>query len=336
VDDRGLHPFFDAEAFDFRTIQTQSYGEWDGESTDLARVEHLGRQAVDAVRLWRRFAADTDTADLLYVAGGWKGSVGAGLLASRLSARDAPLVLDVYDYTEWFEQVPLVFPPDLADAVIASNGPLARRIGGETVYTPVDTDRFDPECHDGAAVRAEFGFEPDDFVAGFIGTPRPTKGVHTLVEAVGRTEDVHGLVVGAPDGDEYTERLRSAADGKTRVVPPVPHSEVPAYYAAIDALVLAQQRTPFCEYQIPAKLFEAMSMARPVVATAIGDIPSVLGPTGETFEEPSPDAIVAALGRVRDARGGCDAARQRAVDNYSYAVVGDQLRDVLSGVITRG
>lgn len=335
VDDRGIHPFFDRSRFDFHTIETSTYGEWDGESVNLARVEHLGRQGLDAVRLWQFFARQGTSPDVVYVASGWKGSVGAGLLSKYASSRDAPLVVDVYDYTDWVGQVPFVDVLSYADLLLASNRPLADLLGGTALHTPVDTDRFDPADHDGEAVRSELGFAPDETVVGFVGTPRHDKGVDALVEAVATAgEDVRGLIVGAREDDPYARELRATAGDDVVFVPPVEHSEVPAYYAALDALVLAHRRTPDCEYQIPAKLFEAMSMGTPVIATDIGDMSYVLGDTGILLSDPTPAAIVDAIGTLResdvDEMG--QKARERATAEFGTEVIGRKLAAMLSEI----
>lgn len=338
VDGRGVHPFFDRDQFDFHTISTGTYGEWDGESLDLARGEHLLRQGIDAVRLWRSFRRSHPDPDVVFVASGWKGSLGAGLLARHLSHRDVPLVVDVYDHTDWLQQVPLVDPLAYVDAVLASNRPLAELLGGQVIHTPVDVDQFDPDEYDRTAVRAELGFDDDHTVVGFVGTPRPEKGLDALIEAVETAgDDVRGLVVGAGE-QSYTRTLREAAGDDVTFVPPVAHSEVPRYYAALDALVLAQQRRPYCEYQIPAKLFEAMSMRTPVIATGVGDIPYVLDDAGIVIDESTPEAVRAAIAELAaaDAAAMGRRGRERVREHFSGPVAGDRLEALLAELVDGG
>jgi glycosyltransferase involved in cell wall biosynthesis len=178
------------------------------------------------------------------------------------------------------------------------------------------------------------GFSRDEFVAGFIGTPRPSKGVHHLVQAINDTGgEKRGLIVGASD-EGFGAKLRAQADEDTVFVKPVPHSTIPKYYAALDTLVLAQEQSPLAEYQIPAKVFEGMSMAKPVIATNIGDLPEIIADTGEIIPEPTPTNIIEAmnrLGETLNSKG--QSARNRAIENYSEEVIRHQLQDVLTSLV---
>lgn len=335
VDDRGLHDYFDSDRFSFHTIDTDEYGDWDGEPTVPERFRRLSTQGIDAVRLWAHYAYNAPAPDAVVVASGWKGSVGAGLLAKRLGPWDVPVVVDVFDRTEWVDMLPFD-PLSSFDAVVASNRPLAEKLGGTALHTPVDTERFDPERYDRAATRAELGFDDAEFAAGFIGTPREAKGIDALVDAVsGADDDVRGLIVGSAD-DDYGKRLKRRATDDVVFVPPVPHSEVPRYYAALDALVLAQQRLPDSKFQFPAKLPEAMSMGTPVIATAIGDIPYAVGDAGVLVDDPTPAAIRAAIAEIRLNRAAYGSrARTRAIKLFGAEAIGEAFADLLADLIQR-
>jgi glycosyltransferase involved in cell wall biosynthesis len=144
---------------------------------------------------------------------------------------------------------------------------------------------------------------------------------------------VRGLIVGPAD-DDYGTRLKQQATDDVVFVPPVPHSEVPRYYAALDALVLPQQRLPDSEFQFPAKLSEAMSMGTPVIATAIGDIPYAVGETGVLVDDPTPAAIRVAIDEIRGERAAySERARARAIESFSADAVGSEFADLLADLI---
>jgi glycosyltransferase involved in cell wall biosynthesis len=330
VDNRGLHGYFDSEQFAFHTVSTEGYGDWAGEPSVSERLSRLSTQGVDAIRLWTHYAYKSPAPDTVVVASGWKGSVGAGLLAKHLGPWDVPVVVDIFDRTEWVDM--LSFDPlSSFDATIASNRPLAEQVGGTTIHTPVDTDRFDPERFDRQATRSELGFRDEEFVAGFVGTPRKTKGIDALIGAVcGADDDVRGLIVGPTDND-YGEQLKKQANEDVVFVPPVPHSEVPRYYAALDALVLPQQRLPDSKYQFPAKLPEAMSMGTPVIATAVGDIPNAVDNAGILLDTPTSTAIRKGIGKLNDRSAGySERVRARAIEMFSADVIGDSLSELLA------
>jgi glycosyltransferase involved in cell wall biosynthesis len=220
------------------------------------------------------------------------------------------------------------------DAVVASNRPLAKKLDGIALHTPVDTERFNPERYDRPATRAELGFDDDEFVAGFVGTPRKTKGIDALVDAVcGADDNVRGLIVGPAD-DDYGEQLKQRATEDMVFVPPVSHSEVPRYYAALDALVLAQQRLPDSEYQFPAKLSEAMSMGTPVIATAIGDIPYAVDGAGVLMDDPTPATIRKGINKIRNEQATYrERARNRAVNLFSAETIGREFNELLVDLV---
>lgn len=333
VDSRGIHEYFDQDQFNFHIISTDDYADWDSDPTISERVQSLSVQARDAIRLWRWFNQEgAEDADVIFVASGWKGSVGAGLLSKLVSPRSAPVVVDVYDRTEWVEQFPFINPLNGFDKILASNQPLAKKLGGTVLYTPVNTHEFDPSKYDRDEIRAELGVE-DEYLAGFIGTPRWNKGTDILVDATSEMDNVRSVVVGMTEG-EFGDDLKQQASEDAIFIPPVPHKDVPKFYAAIDALVLPHRDHANSEFQIPAKLFEAMSMGTPVIATDVGDISHVLGGTGVALDKASPEHLREAIQTVRDNGGsemGMD-SRKRAIEEFSAESIGSELINILKNL----
>jgi glycosyltransferase involved in cell wall biosynthesis len=105
-----------------------------------------------------------------------------------------------------------------------------------------------------------------------------------LMRARGRS-NVRVMIVG--NGPEEHRLRRVTADlGLADVVEMrrwVPHHELPAVYASASCLVLASQPTRFWEEQFGMVLIEAMAAHVPVVASASGAIPEVVGDTARLF-----------------------------------------------------
>jgi glycosyltransferase involved in cell wall biosynthesis len=192
----------------------------------------------------------------------------------------------------------------------------------------VDVDAFRSACG-GRELRVELGIE-DKLVVGFTGTFGPWHGAPVMAEAATRIKDsrCHFLFIG--DGDERTatESIIEAAGKKDRATftGRVGHNRVATYLDACDILVsphvLAADGSEF--FGSPTKLFEYMAMARPVVASRLGQIASIIvdGENGLLVEPNDADALAQTIERLaNDAalrqRLGA-AARQTVVEQYTW------------------
>ena len=142
---------------------------------------------------------------------------------------------------------------------------------------------------------------PRPFTIGYIGRLVEEKGVHLLIDAVGRLEgDWRLLIVGggplrdqlkaqaAPFGDRITFREQVAS------------VDMPAQYGDIDALVLPSLTRPNWKEQFGRVLVEAMASGVPVIGSDSGAIPDVIGGAGVIVPEGDTAALAAAIARLRD------------------------------------
>jgi glycosyltransferase involved in cell wall biosynthesis len=114
----------------------------------------------------------------------------------------------------------------------------------------------------------------------FAGSPRSHKGLELLldsIEQIGR-KDLKLLIAGATNDqhDAYEQQLREKGGEYLYMLKQTSLNELPAVLSMADMVVLPQMQTPAAQAQMPSKLFDAMSMALPIVATAVSDIPEVL------------------------------------------------------------
>ena len=180
--------------------------------------------------------------------------------------------------------------------------------------------RFAPDPEARRRVRERLGVPADAFVAGYGGRLLPEKGVGDLLEAFARLPAERGeegpesrlLVFG--DGPERS-RLEAAAarrglGSRVHFAGAVPSLDVPAHLAALDVLVLPTLGTPSWTEQFGRILVEAMACGVPVVGTRCGEIPEVVGDAGDLVPSGDPEALAAALGRLR-AEPGLRARRAR-------------------------
>ncbi len=206
-----------------------------------------------------------------------------------------------------------------ADALTVASRFLAERFGGVLVPHVRDTDAWAPERFDRAAARARLGVG-DAPVVMFLGTPRGHKGIEDLVEATAGLDGARLVVVGAR-ADSAAAR-RWAGREHVRVVGEIPFDDVPRYLVAADVVAVPQRATSDTIGQVPAKLFDAMALARPIVSTAVSMIPEILEGCGVLVPPANPTALRAALGRLLgDPDGAAELgrrARQRCAERYSF------------------
>lgn len=146
-----------------------------------------------------------------------------------------------------------------------------------------------------------------------------------MLEAVSRLGDPHlrVLVVGSFRHDpRYRERLLDRYGPRLILMGPHPHTEMPLFLAAADVVVLPQRPTRATMAQVPGKVFEAMAMARPVVATAVSDLPEILDGCGVIVLPGSTEERGHALERLltdtENARALSREARRRCEQYYSW------------------
>jgi glycosyltransferase involved in cell wall biosynthesis len=291
--------------------------------------------------LWRELVTRAD-GDVLYASKPRPTSYGTALLSRRRRRR--PLLLDIDDWEVGFfrragawgtlgRSLNLSNPNGLpwtwlmerlvkrADAITVASRFLQRRFGGTLIPHVRDTEAWDPARYDRAAARAGLGIQHERVVM-FLGTPRGHKGVDDLVEAVGLVGgDVRLVLVGA-DANGASGR-RWAACSWVRLVGEIPFDDVPRYLVAADAVAVPQRATSDTVGQVPAKLFDAMALARPIVSTAVSMIPEILEGCGVLVPPGDVVALATALRRMLDDTPGATElgrrARERCRERYSFA-----------------
>lgn len=195
----------------------------------------------------------------------------------------------------------------------------------------VNTDLFRPDCG-GRETRRTLGVEQQTVVVGFVGTFGPWHGAPLLAEAATRINEprtrCYFLFIGAGEQQSATQSIIDSA-GKREFAAftgRIDHSLVPAHLDACDILVVptvpASDGSQF--FGSPTKLFEYMAMARPVIASRLGQIEEVIedGENGLLVEPGDVDALTQAIERLsvdRDLRARLGAAaRKKAIERYTW------------------
>jgi glycosyltransferase involved in cell wall biosynthesis len=229
----------------------------------------------------------------------------------------------------------------LADRIVVNaeslrpRGRAARRT--DVIPSGVDTERFragEPR----AQAKARLDVPAARPVIGTVGRLEARKGTATLIEAAARLRAEYVpdlLLVVAGDGPLSAELSALAARlgiaEHVRLLGDRP--DVREVLAALDVFVLPSRTEGMSN-----ALLEAMAMERPVVATAVGGTPEVMGrdPAGVLVPAADPDAMARAVARLLAApdlaaRLG-SAARRRVEEHYGARAMVRRLEAVYAAV----
>jgi glycosyltransferase involved in cell wall biosynthesis len=181
-------------------------------------------------------------------------------------------------------------------------------------YIPnaIDTARFTPA--DGRDARAALGVPAARLLVGAVARLKPEKDLGLLIRAVPHLLDLDPHVVIVGDGSERAQLQRLASDCGVaeRVTFAGSSRETWRLYPAFDLFALTSRTE-----QAPLTVLEAMACGLPVVATAVGDLPSMLpdGAAAGVLAEPTPQGI------ARSVRGLANRARRLEIGAANRAHV---------------
>ncbi len=169
----------------------------------------------------------------------------------------------------------------------------------------VDTDRIRPIPPSRLWRERATGGRADSYVLGFVGRVRPWHGVDLLLDAMAeaRKDDpnLRLMVVGdhrSMEGDLVDRARRLGLEDSVVFCGAVDPQDVPEALSAMDAVVAPY---PHLEkfYFSPLKVFEYMAAGKPIIASAIGQIPEILDHERTGLLVPASDTSALALALLR-------------------------------------
>ncbi|MDQ3294526.1 MAG: glycosyltransferase family 4 protein, partial [Actinomycetota bacterium] len=214
----------------------------------------------------------------------------------------------------------------------------ARRDLAEATSVPLDDIGLLPSLVDQHEIAARAGSKPrrvpvdGRLVVGACGSADPRKGFDLFLELAGRFADGSGEPavfrwVGAADD---SARAQAAGVPGVELVGEV--ADAVPELAAMDVVVVPSRADAF-----PLVVLEAMTLARPIVAFAVGGIPEQLGESGILVPPEDVDAMARAVsGLLADAdnrhrRG--EQAEARAHERFGFDRFEDAVAEIIDAVI---
>jgi glycosyltransferase involved in cell wall biosynthesis len=177
----------------------------------------------------------------------------------------------------------------------------------------VDVQRFAPNG------RAADGPPPRRPLVGYVGRLSPEKGVEVLLRATAGQRAWDLVIVGDGPARDDLERLVEELDltSQVELLSSLLHQDLPELYRRLDLLAVPSLPTPRWEEQFCRVAVEAMASAVPVVASASGALPEVVGDAGVLVPAGDPAALGDAL---RDLAGDPDRRRELGARGRARAV----------------
>lgn len=207
------------------------------------------------------------------------------------------------------------------------------------VHNGVDATRFEP-LRERDGVRRQHGYGPTDLVFGAVGRLTPVKDYRTLIDAfqVVSAQHPHSRLIFVGDGSERPAmeeqlRHRGLAD-RVRLVGY--RDNVAQWLGIMDVFVHPSRMEGMSN-----AVLEAMAVALPVVATAVGGTPEIVehGVTGLLVPPAAPAALSAAMmsycgnDHVREVHGA--AGRERVEKHYPMLKMIAGYTEVYCDALTR-
>lgn len=209
-----------------------------------------------------------------------------------------------------------------------------------TVPNAVDTALFRPL--DRRQCREELGWNPNMFIAGYVGRLVERKGLVDLVSAVKLcAPQIAVAFIGA--GPMHTwlqeQALLPALAGRVLCVPSRPLNELASVMNALDVLVLPSRTVSSWKEQFGRVIIEANACGVPVIGSDSGAIPEVVEQSGIVYSEGNVRELAEAITRMQQNPDLCRRAGAAGLAQvelkYTWDRVAERMAEIYRHVVAR-
>ena len=182
---------------------------------------------------------------------------------------------------------------------------------------------------------------PDQPSIGFVSGAAPGRGIENLIEASRLVRSSWPdlrlflwLVATSPEGERYVAGLRTATSGDPWIsIGPLEHAHLGAGLAQATIMTIPHPANEYMDVALPVKLLDSMAAGRPIVVTPRLETAAIVERYGVGIvtagDAPADlaDAFNRLLGDEAQVRRLGAAAREAAVRDFDWRVVGDRIAD---------
>jgi glycosyltransferase involved in cell wall biosynthesis len=209
----------------------------------------------------------------------------------------------------------------------------------EVMPLGVDTDQFKNSAERRRQARESLGIGEGETVYLYTGKVIEAKGIHILVKAASilldRGQPVRVVVVGDSD-HQYLDKLKAQVEGTGHVLqftflPSRAHAELPELYAAADVGVWPRQES--------MAVYEALSMALPVIVSDVSGCLSLLRGIASTFRFDDHDSLAETMGQLTSSTARAplaEAGRRKAEQQFSWREAASRYIDTYRRALNGG
>ena len=224
-------------------------------------------------------------------------------------------------FVRWLEK----FLVKHADAVTVMNKHVSSYVKekyGRTatvVSNGVDTMLFSPT---NTSLRASY---PEKILLAFLGKLDNISHIKNLVPVMALLPKKYGLLIigeGKRKGDLVKEAKKQGVERRVHFTGRIPQKEVPTYLSTADILLAPFNKTKGVDHASNLKIFEYMSMGKPIVAGGVGEIPSLLKGRGIVY---TPGNIQSLVKGIKSANPEMGKKARAYVAQYDWNVLVNNL-----------
>lgn len=170
----------------------------------------------------------------------------------------------------------------------------------------------------------------------FAGNVGQAQSVETIVEAARLLADERSICFHIVGSGSMLAKCQAAAEGLTNITFHGRHDveEMPAYYAASDAMIVTFESSPMARYTLPRKVTTYLAAGRPILAAAEGETGRVVREAGCGLTCGTADAEgLARIAREFAVCGVGESMGKAARDYYGKNFTKDLFFDRLEGLL---